>query len=128
MNRAGLEGQYSPRTAGQMSLHTNTDLCVDLKTNLRHDRIAKLGKDYSGLLRRDNEYHFTFTETLFTTFCKRNPQVFVCEYFNITRRDDGSFRLNFRPIRLDDGFDVDDYAIGVCNELRKALKGLREEE
>jgi hypothetical protein len=29
---------------------------------------------------------------------------------------------------MDTGFSVDAYAIGACNELRKALKGLVEEE
>jgi len=37
--------------------------CVDNKAKLAKDHIAKVGKYYDGLLRRDSEYHFTFVET-----------------------------------------------------------------
>ncbi len=106
----------------------NTELCVDLKTLLRRDSIAREGKDYHGVLNRDKRYHYTFVETLTTTCCKRNPRIYEGEYFNITRRDDGSLRLNFKPLRMDDDFNVDSFALGVCDELRLALNGLGGEE
>lgn len=90
----------------------------------------KAGREYTGILRRDvniDEFHYdehyTFTETLPWTM-KRNSRVFAGRYITITRRDDGTLRLNFRPLRTDSDFSIDGYAIGVCNELRQALEGL----
>ena len=124
--RAGSEAQYGPRLAGEI-LHRNTHLCVDLKTFLLHDRIVKMGKSYPGVLTRDTEDHYTFIETLTATE-KRNPRVFDGTYLTITRWSDGSLHPNFKPMRVGEDFSVDGYAIGVCNELRRALIGLVEED
>ena len=115
----------------------NTHLCVNLKTNLRNERRMKVGRDYLGVLRRDAESvteeflsrdeHFTFMEILPRT-AKRNPRVFNGRFLSITHRDDGSLRLNFKPLRTDGAdFTIDGYALGVCNEIREALEGLVEE-
>jgi len=114
----------------------NTHICVDLKTILRNDACMKAGKGYLGVLRRDEiceefrcEEHFTFREeTLAPAFCKRNPRVFEGKYITITRRDDGSYRPNFRPIPRGEGFSLERYALGVYNEICMALGGLVEEE
>ncbi|MCQ2258666.1 MAG: hypothetical protein MJZ41_11860 [Bacteroidaceae bacterium] len=37
------------------------------------------------------------------------------------------YRPNFKPMTMGADFTIGSYAIGVCNELRKALKGLVEE-
>lgn len=103
---------------------TNTDLCVDLKTILKRDRFAKLNKDYQGVLNHDREYHYTFTETMPPTAYRRNPRVFNGRYITITRRKDGSLKLNFKVLRLDAGFNFNRYAFGVYQELRDALKDL----
>ena len=113
--------------------HTNTDLGCDVKTILRSDRTMKVGKDYQGVLRLDEEAevdeflsrdpHYTFVETL-PWIQKRNPRVFVGKYISVTRRSDGTLRPNFKPLRIDKDFSIDSYAIGVCNELRQALEGL----
>ena len=112
----------------------NTILGCDLKTILRSDRIMKAEKEYTGILRRDVEIedfrydeHYTFIETLPWTM-KRNPRVFAGKHITVTRRDDGTLRLNFKPLRIDKDFSIDSYAIGVCNELRQALEGLVESE
>ena len=114
--------------------NTNTVLCCVLKTMLRSDRTMKSGKEYQGVLRRDAESedfrfdeHFTFTETQ-PTIEKRNPRVFNGRYITVTRRDDGTYRPNFRPMPTDKAFNVDTYAIGVCDELRLALRGLIKEK
>ena len=94
----------------------------------------RAGKDYTGILRREvdiddfryDEY-FTFTETLPWTM-KRNPRVYAGRHITVTRRDDGTLRLNFRPVNMGHDFSIDGYAIAVCNELRQALNGLVEEE
>ena len=115
--------------------HRNTDLAVDLKTILHSDTSMKTGKEYQGVLRRDQDAeiedfrcrdaHYTFVETLpWTT--KRNPHVFRGRYISITRRDDGTLRPNFRPVKMDGDFSPERYAIGVSNELLWALEDLIE--
>lgn len=116
-------------------MKVNTELCIDLKTKLQNEVLMKPGKDYPGILRHDapseefgfDDGHYTFIETLPSTAGKRNPHVFSGEYITITRRDDGSLRPNFKPMKVDENFTIDSYAIGVMNELRDALKGLIEE-
>ena len=117
--------------------HKNTELSVDVKTILRDDRRMKAGKEYQGVLRRDSEAlvedfhyqdsHFTFVETMPETCTKRNPRLFEGQYITITRWDDGSLHANFKRIVMRPGFNIDGFAIGVCNELRRALNGLVEE-
>ena len=155
--RVKSEKQYDPRLAGEI-LHdylensneplavayrehtteseeqgwnNNTHLSVDLKTQLRSDRIAKVGKSYTGVLRRETEYEefrcddrFVFTETVPPTAGKRNPHVFDGLYITVTRRDDGSLRLNFKELKVGAGFNVERYAAGVANELLWALESL----
>ena len=114
--------------------NNNTHLSVNLKTQLRSDRQVKAGKSYQGVLRRDvicedflYDDHFTFTETILTTREKRNPHVFEGQFITATGRDDGSLRLNFRPLPTGEGFNLERYAIGVFNELLWALEGRVEE-
>ena len=115
--------------------HRNTDLAVDLKTILHSDTSMKTGKEYQGVLRRDQDAeiedfrcrdaHYTFVETLPWTE-KRNPRVFNGKYISVTRREDGSLRPNFKPLKIEDKFSIYDYALGVCDELLVALEGLVE--
>ena len=112
----------------------NTELGCDVKTILHSDRRMQTGKEYQGVLRRDSDgdvdefrcrdAHYTFIETQPWTG-KRNPCVFRGKYISITRRNDGSLKPNFRPMPAD--LSVDNYAFEVYRELRKALKGLVEE-
>ena len=111
--------------------NNNTHLAVDLKTQLRSDHYAKPGKSYTGVLRRETEYEefrcddrFVFTETVPPTAGKRNPHVFDGLYITVTRRDDGSLRLNFKELKVGAGFNLDRYATDVANELLWALEGL----
>ena len=115
------------------TMFKNTDYGCNVKTILRDDRRMRTGQDYLGVLRRDTEAevdeflsrdpHYTFVETDPWT-SKRNPRLFRGRYITITRRDDGSLRLNFRPMPV--GVKVDNYAFKVYLELRKALIGLIE--
>lgn len=116
--------------------HTNTDLGCEVKTILRSDVRMKTGKEYQGVLRLDSEGivdeflyrdpHYTFIETAPPIAGKRNPHLFVGEYITITRRDDGSLRPNFKPMKMGADFSVEKYASGVANELLWALEGLIE--
>lgn len=131
-SRVESEVQYGSRNVEEI-LHNNTVLGCDLKTILRNDRLMKLGKDYLGVLRRDVETdeflfdeHYTFVETLPATAGKRNPHVYDGKYITITRRDDGSLRPNFKPMKVDEDFSIEKYATGVANELMWALQDILE--
>ena len=121
------------RNAHLEGWHKNTDLGCDVKTILHSDRKMKVGKDYQGVLKLDQEGtideflsrdpHYTFVETLPWT-SKRNPRLFNGKYISITRRPDGSLRPNFKPLKVTKGFSVERYTFKVYLELHKALKGL----
>lgn len=117
-------------------MKVNTELCIDLKTKLQNEVLMKPGKKYPGILRRDvvsedygfDDSHYTFIETLPPTAGKRNPHVFDGKLITVTRRDDGSYRPNFKPMKVDADFSIVAYAYGVAKELIKALKDLVEEK
>lgn len=120
---------YREQSADADSWNRNTDLCMDVKTFLRSDRITRIGKDYPGVLTRNTDDHYSFVETVAHTSTdgKRNPRVYGGNLITVTRRDDGSYRTNFKPMKVDADFSVEAYAEGVKLELIKALKGLVEE-
>lgn len=111
-------------------MKVNNELCVDLKTRLLNDAIMKPPKKYTGILRREASKeelfgnHFTFRETQPSTAGKRNQQVFYGKFITITRRDDGTLRPNFKPVKMEEGFSASSYATGVANELLWALTSL----
>ena len=116
-------------------MKTNLELCIDLKTMLQNDVLMKPGKDYPGILRREipsdefgfDDGRYSFTETIHPTAGKRNPHVFDGQFITVTRRDDGSNRLNFKPLKTGADFSLERYALGVYNEICIALGGLVEE-
>lgn len=107
----------------------NTELCSDIKTYLCFDRIAKIGKVYKGLLRRDSDEHFSFFECRPSAYvCIRNPHVFEGKYINVTRRlMDGHIRFNFKEVDFGGRFNPMSFAIGVMKEIIMAFKCLGEE-
>lgn len=108
----------------------NTDLCVDVKTFLRHDRIAKIGKNYTGVLCHDKDDHYAFVETGLTAANAniRNPHIFEGKYINVTRRmRDGHIRFNFKDVDFGGRFNPSSFAIAVMKEILKAFKCLGEE-
>jgi hypothetical protein len=119
----------------QQGWNKNRELCMDVTTYLRSDSRMKAGKSYQGVLRRDvtceemryNE-QMVFIETSNQKRVKRNPHVFEGEHITITRRDNGTYQPNFRPIHTGNGFSVDRYATEVANELLWGLEGLVEED
>ena len=137
--KAGSRKSNEPRLVGSivsemLQVWNNTHLAVDLKTQLRSDHYAKPGKSYTGVLRRETEYEefrcddrFVFTETVSPTAGKRNPHLFDGRFITVTRRDDGSLRLNFKELKVGADFSLERYALGVYNELCLALGGLIEE-
>ncbi len=109
----------------------NTELCSDIKTYLCFDRIAKIGKVYKGLLRRDSDDHFSFLECRRSANANaiiRNPHVFEGKYINVTRRmKDGHIRFNFKEVDFGGRFNPMSFAIGVMKEIIMAFKCLGEE-
>ena len=102
----------------------NTDLCMDVKTILRSDKVTKVGKNYLGQLTRNSDDGYTFIETDSTGVEKRNPRIYAGQYITITMKDDGSYRPNFRPMKVGADFSIERYAAGVANELLWAFDGL----
>lgn len=120
----------------EKGLKPNSEFGVTLKTLLRGDSRMKAKKQYFGLFCCDSDAvvddylyrdpHYTFIECASSTDVKRNPRVFDGEFITITLRSDGTYRLNFKHVVVGKDFNVDGFAIGVCNELRQALTGLVE--
>ena len=117
-----------------MKKNCNTHFSVNLKTLLRKDRLAKVGKNYLGVLRRDVECdefrydeHFTFVETIPSTTIKRNPKVYEGKRITITRKDDGTYRPNFKPMHIGGSLTLSRYVYEVYIELCEGLSGLIEE-
>lgn len=110
----------------QNFMFTNTEVCVDLKLVTRKPGATRLGTNLKGSLTKDEDYHYTFIED--ASERKRNPHVFIGRFITVTRRPDGSLRMNFRPVPMGKNFSTFNYARGVANEIIWALEGLREEE
>lgn len=112
----------------------NLYLAADLKVIMLKDMLLEYGKQYYGFLRHDEpkdgigglDDHFTFEEIPEQPNGKRNPKVFCGEFITVTRRDDGTHRINLKLLKTGTLNNIDGYALGVCNEIRKALKGLVE--
>ena len=124
---ADAEGKAA--AAGNSGWFRNTELCSDIKTYLCFDRIAKIGKVYKGLLRRDSDEHFSFFEcSPSANAIIRNPHVFEGKYINVTRRlMDGHIRFNFKEVDFGGRFNPMGFAIGVMKEIIMAFKCLGEE-
>lgn len=118
-NRVGSEEQYGPRTAGQKNLHTNTDLCVDLKTTLISDRIAKLGKNYQGMLKHDQDYHYTFIETASEKKKSnhRTPLVYEGKCVNVHLKDDGTLFPTLNRPQFNERLSFVDFCTEAAAEL-----------
>ena len=126
---ADAEGKAA--AAGNSGWFRNTELCSDIKTYLCFDRIAKIGKVYKGLLRRDSDEHFSFFECRRSASANsiiRNPHVFEGKYISVTRRlRDGHVRFNFKDVDFGGRFNPLSFAVEVMREILKAFKCLGEE-
>ena len=123
------DAERKAAAAGNSGWFRNTELCSDIKTYLCLNRIAKIGKVYKGLLRRDSDDHFSFFEcSPSANAIIRNPHVFEGKYINVTRRlMDGHIRFNFKEVDFGGRFNPMGFAIGVMKEIIMAFKCLGEE-
>ncbi len=154
-SRVGFEAQYDPRLAGEIlhdylensneplavayrehkaevdadllfrDFYPNTEPGIDLKLITRKPGRIPVGDSINCMLTHDGDFHYTAVETL-PWMSKRNPRVYSGKYINITRRDDGTLRPNFKPLTINEDFSVERYAFGVYRELHQALEGLVE--
>lgn len=110
-------------------LNKNYLLSIDVMTFLQKDNLPKEGKTYSGMLTMTDEFSAKFVEKVSTKAPKRNCRVYDGEHITMTYRlEDDHVRLNFKDVLVTPGFNVDNYAIEVMDEIRIALKSFVEEE
>lgn len=108
-------------------MYKNYLLCIDVKTLLQRDTLARIGKTYRGCFILDDDWNATFVEDVSREPQRRNPRVFDGNYITMTYRlSDGHVRLNFKSVQMGEGFNADEYAIGVMEEVRTAMRGLVE--
>ena len=104
-------------------------LCIDVKTLLQSDPLARIGKTYRGCFVVDDEFNATFVEEAPREREKRNLRLFDGEFITLTYRlSDGHVRLNFNEIARQGGVNIAAYAVGVKDEIRQALNSLVEKE
>ena len=77
--------------------NTNTELCVNLKTELWNDKRMETGKVYRGTIRRtttSEPYHydelFVFTEAQRSQPVRRNPHIYEGDCINVNQAPDGT--------------------------------------
>lgn len=104
---------------------------MDVKTYLRNDHITQIGKDYSGVLNRDSDYHYTFVEDSLekknAVSILRSPHVYRGSCVNVVRRSDGNLYPTFNCPRYTESFSFSDFCIAAAKELIE-VSGLGESE
>lgn len=112
----------------QQAYKKNYLLGIDMQTHLQYDNLPKVGKTYQGMLVMTDDYSAKFVEKVSAKASKRNCRVYEGEHITMTYRlQDEHIRLNFKEALFTPGFDVDNYAIEVMEEVRTALKSFVEE-
>lgn len=81
-------------------MKTQIYLCVDLKA-MTQDTHFHPQESRTGVLRMQDEDNFLFYEAE-PQKERRNPRLWSGKTLNISQKPDGSFSVNFKPIRLDD--------------------------
>ena len=139
-------------------MNRNTDLCVDVKTFLFHDRVAQLGKLYVVQAVRDEEDHYTLVELpkavmartlnllgqnaeegkmpMLQSFVadempkkvKRNRQPYTGKCLNVSLTDDGCLLPHFKRFDLNKVEDIDALVSDIANDIYMAYFSLVEEK
>lgn len=105
-------------------MNPNTELCVNLKTMLRTDRVMEPGKRYRGTLTKEvacEEYgyeeHFTFTEAAKPQPVRRNPHIWEGRCINVNQAADGSVYPTFNRPKFTEHFTFQDFCREAAEEL-----------
>ena len=106
------------------NVFSHTEPCCELKLMTSQSGRPAVGMLIDGIITRDDDSHYTFTETTFTSsVVRRNVCTFDGVHITCTRRlKDGEVRLNFKKLKQNVYFNIDSYALEVANEIRQALR------
>lgn len=115
--QAGTESTGAGRT--WTGLYPNTELGVDLKLVRQEQGRMELGEMLHGMLVRDGEDHFNFTEdtTERRKAERRNPSIYEGRRINVKRRDDGTVYPTFKRTKSLGAGEFADYAVSTAYEL-----------
>lgn len=100
-------------------LYPNTELGVDLKLVTQEQGRMELGEMLHGMIVRDGEDHFNFTEdaTEQRKAERRNPTIYMGQWINVKRRADGTVYPTFKRTKGIGAGKLGDYAVSTTCEL-----------
>lgn len=100
-------------------LYPNTELGVDLKLVTQEQGRMELGEMLHGMIVRDGEDHFNFTEdaTEQRKAERRNPTIYEGQWINVKRRADGTVYPTFKRTKGIGAGKLGDYAVNTTCEL-----------
>ena len=100
---------------------SHTEPCCELNLLTSQSSRPTVGMLLDGIITRDDDNHYSFIETAFTSsVVRRNVCTYEGQHITCTKRRNGSLRLNFKNLPIAD-FCVETYALEVANEIRQAL-------
>ena len=99
--------------------YPNTELGVDLKLVTQEQGRMELGEMLHGMIVRDGEDHFNFTEdaTEQRKAERRNPSIYMGQWINVKRRADGTVYPTFKRTKGIGAGKLGDYAVNTTCEL-----------
>ena len=109
-------------------MNTNTELCVNLKTELWNDKRMETDKLYRGTIRRtttSEPYHydelFVFTEAQRAQPVRRNPHIYEGDCINVNQAPDGTIYPTFNRPRFNELFTFADFCREASKELLRVI-------
>lgn len=112
-------------------LHPDTHLDVDLKLLTRKPGRMNIGDYLGGVITRDGEDHFSFTESdtekKRVMVDQRNPHIYEGLRINVNRKDNGEPYPTFNRPKYTENFTFQDFCREAAEELI-AVAGLIEDE
>ena len=122
----GCEAQEGPDGEPRLDLYPHTELCIDLKLDMRTPGQPQIGELMAGILLRDAYDHYSFMEnaTAKSKTVKRKAHLFRGAYFNLLT-DGKSFSISVNHIQPQTLADLAEICGRAADELYM-LKGLIE--
>lgn len=112
-------------------LHPDTHLDVDLKLLTRKPGRMNIGDYLGGVITRDGEDHFSFTESdtekKRVMVDQRNPHIYEGLRINVNRKDNGEPYPTFNRPKYTENFTFQDFCREAAEELI-AVAGIIEDE
>lgn len=97
-------------------------LCVDLKA-MTQDTHFRAQESRTGVLTMQDEDHFLFYEAEAQKE-RRNPRLWSGKMINISQKADGSLRVNFKPLCLEQDTNTNLLVAQIHFDLLQAQKDL----